>query len=476
MPRLTALSILRSKHDLSLRAVDRAARENGLDDRDRALLRKIIGVEVRRRGTLHALANAFAKHKLAPGVRDCLAIGLVQLFFLDTIPDHAAVSETVSAAAEAFGPKKAQMINACLRAALRMRRQGTSGDPRRDLPLRNVHLETPVFQDPAQHPLLWAEEALSMPVPLMKRWIRRYGEERAFELARDALEEPDISLRLCRTDVLVDDDAQASVALSEVVEGAGVEQQSVDAQHGDAKSVVTGNVELPGVELRNGLHPDIRLAPMKSARAIVGSEAFRTGRWTVQGETALRAAELVEAKVGERVLDLCAAPGGKTAVLAQTGASVTACDDDERRVVRLRETLARLLPHATNVEVRVQDGAAGLEPASFDAVLVDVPCSNTGVLAARPAARWRFSTQSQQDLAAIQTRLLGEAATCVKPGGRLVYSTCSIEPEENQRRVRAFVAEHPEFSIAREIEALPAPRGEHGPVDGGYAARLVRAG
>jgi 16S rRNA (cytosine967-C5)-methyltransferase len=213
---------------------------------------------------------------------------------------------------------------------------------------------------------------------------------------------------------------------------------------------------------------------MKLARSIVDSDAFRAGRITVQGETALRAAELVEAKAGERVLDLCAAPGGKTAVLAQTGAHVTACDDDERRIERLRETLARLLPDAKNVDVRVQDGTAGLEPQSFDAVLVDVPCSNTGVLAARPAARWRFSTHSQADLALIQTRLLSEAGACVRPGGRLVYSTCSIEPEENQRRVRAFLDAHAHFSIEREIEVLPAPHGERGPVDGGYAARLLR--
>jgi 16S rRNA (cytosine967-C5)-methyltransferase len=447
MPRLTALSILGAKNDLSLRAVDRAARENGLDDRDRALLRKIIGTEVRRRATLHTLIAAFAKHKPSPEVRDCLAIGFVQLFFLDTIPDPVAIGETVSAAAEAFGPKKAQRIETCLRDALRARRHGASGDPRRDLPLRNVHLEVPVFHDPAQHPLLWAEEALSMPVALMKRWVRRYGEERAFELARDALEEPDISVRVCRI-ARQASDRSASLPV-------------VDLQ--DESS------------LRRGLHPDIRLAPMKLARTIVDSEAFRAGRITVQGETALRAAELVEAKAGERVLDLCAAPGGKTAVLAQTGAHVTACDDDERRIERLRETLARLLPEAQNVDVRVQDGAAGLEPESFDAVLVDVPCSNTGVLAARPAARWRFSTQSQADLAQIQTRLLSEAAACVKPGGRLVYSTCSIEPEENHRRVRAFVEAQAHFTIEREIEALPAPHGEQGPVDGGYAARLRRA-
>jgi 16S rRNA (cytosine967-C5)-methyltransferase len=446
MPRLTALSILRSKHDLSLRAVDRAARDNGLDDRDRALLRKIIGTEVRRRGTLHALVAHFAKHKPTPEVRDCLAIGLVQLFFLDTIPDHVAIGETVAAAAEAFGPKKAQRIETCLRDALRTRRQGTSGDPRRDLPLRNVHLEVPVFHDPVQHPLLWAEEALSMPVALMKRWVRRYGEERAFEIARDALEEPDISVRICRRG---------------------------DSTNEDAREL---SADLPGIEFRPGLHPDIRLAPMKSARAIVESQAFLEGRITVQGETALRAAELVEAKAGESVLDLCAAPGGKTAVLARTGAHVTACDDDERRIERLRETLARLLPGATNIDMRVQDGATGLEPESFDAVLVDVPCSNTGVLAARPAARWRFSTQSQADLATIQTRLLSEAAACVKHGGRLVYSTCSIEPEENQRRVRAFLEAQAGFTLEREIEALPAPHGERGPVDGGYAARLIRNG
>ncbi len=479
MPRLTALSILQSKHDLSLRGVDRAARENGLDDRDRALLRKIIGVEVRRRGTLHALANAFAKHKLDPAVRDCLAIGLVQIFFLDTIPDHAAVSETVNAANEAFGPKKAQMINACLRAALRTRRQGTSGDPRRDLPLRSVHLEIPVFHDPAQHPLLWAGEALSMPVALMKRWIRRYGEERAYDLARDALEEPDISLRLCRPEAVALD-AGAANPVSPGSEPSGIDagsdkQIGFEVPHLELRALELPALELPGVELRNGLHPDIRLASMKSARTIVASEAFSAGRLTVQGETAMRAAELVGAQAGERILDLCAAPGGKTAVLAQTGAHVVACDDDERRVVRLRETLARLLPGATNVDVRVQDGTTGLEPASFDAVLVDVPCSNTGVLAARPAARWRFSTQSQQDLATVQTRLLADASACVKPGGRLVYSTCSIEPEENQRRVRAFIAEHVHFAIEREIEALPSPHGEHGPVDGGYAARLIRA-
>lgn len=438
MSRLVALEILRARHRVSLRAVDRAAREHGLDARDRALVRRIVGTEVRRRGTLRALTKAFARGKPSPAVQDCIALGLIQLLFMDTIPDHAAVSETVRAAGEMLGPKKAQYVNACLRAAIRARHTGLSGDPRRDVPLRNLHLDVPVFSDPALHPLLFAEEALSMPVALMKRWMKRYGAERALALATNALVEPDLSLRVVR------------------------------GEREDVERAFAGHVTF-----RHGIHPSILIASMHAAGPILASESFVNGTITVQGESALRAAELLEVEPDERVLDLCAAPGGKTAVLAVSGARVTACDDDEKRMVRLRQTVLRLVPEAS-IDVRVHDAAEGLEPASFDAVLADVPCSNTGVLAARPAARWRFSPESQAALAVLQARLLAAASTCVKPGGRLVYSTCSIEPEENQRRVRAFLAEHADFTLDREIEALPGPTGGVGPVDGGYAARLLK--
>jgi 16S rRNA (cytosine967-C5)-methyltransferase len=449
MPRLTAWRILRSKNKVTLRAVDRAAEHAGLSDRDRSLLRRIVGTEVRRRGTLRAITRTFSRGKPSTAVQDMIAVGLVQIFFMDQIPDHAAVSETVRAAIEALGDRKSRYVNAVLRNALRARAGGISKDACRDLPLRNWHFTVPIFHDPAVHPLLWAEEALSMPVPLMKRWIKRYGSDRAFALAESALVEPDLSLRVVRGDV------ETVLADFAQTDGSGTDLARL-------------------VRFRPGGHPRILLASMGDAGPIVRSKLFLDGTITVQGESALRAAELVEARAGERVLDLCAAPGGKTAVLAATGAHVVACDDDEKRVVRLKQTLARVVPDAV-VEVRVQDGTTGLEPESFDAVLVDVPCSNTGVLAARPGARWRFSTDSQRALAELQVRLLTGAAACVKHGGRLVYSTCSIEPEENQRRVRAFVAVNPEFTIEREIESLPDPRGARGPVDGGYAARLRRA-
>ena len=489
MPRATAYEILRSRPKVSSRVVDRAAREHGLDVRDRVLVWRIVDAEVRRRATLRALVHAFARGKPNRGVQTFLVVGFVQLFFLDAIPDHAAVGETVEAAKDVLGPKKAQYVNGVLRSALRARARGRSGDPRRDLPLRDLHLTEPLFHDPAQHPLLWAEEALNVPVALVKRWIKRYGRERAFELAQSSLTRPDVSLRIVRGDR--DEVARTLLApLSPSVPIAST-SSSLDTSMLDTETdagargaateddlaldtLVPAATDDATMPLRHGNHAAILLAPARAANRIVRSALFARGDVTVQGETALRAAELVAARPGERVLDLCAAPGSKTAVLAATGAHVVATDDDERRVEHLRGTLTRL-GVLERVEIVVQDGTTGFEPASFDAALVDAPSSDTGVFAARPAARWRFSTDSQRALGELQMRLLAGAAACVRPGGRLVYSTRSIEPEENQRRVRAFLAHHPEFTLDAEIESLPDPRGPSGPVDGGYAARLVRS-
>jgi 16S rRNA (cytosine967-C5)-methyltransferase len=200
---------------------------------------------------------------------------------------------------------------------------------------------------------------------------------------------------------------------------------------------------------------------------------FADGRITVQGETAARSAELVEPRAGERVLDACAAPGGKSALIAASGSRVVACDVGTARLERVGET-ARRLRVEKNIELVACDAAGALADGSCDAVLVDAPCSNTGVLAKRPEARWRFGRASQESLGELQGKLLRAGAARVKRGGRLVYATCSIEPEENARRVRAFATEDRRFAIEAEIEALPARAGGEGPVDGGYAARLRR--
>lgn len=446
MARETAWRLLRSGSDTPLRLVDGFAQEAGLEPRDRGLLRKIIGTEVRRRGTLRALVNHFADGKPSADVAAHLRVGLAQLFFLDQVPVHAAVSETVRATTNTLGQSKGRYVNAVLRSALRARRSGHSGDPRCDIVGRDWHLGQPIFHNPEEHPFLWAEDALSIPAALMKRWEKRLGVEAARELGRCFIDEPDLALR--------------------VVQG---EREALLEELGGA-----------GLQVALSSHESTLLAPASATSELLRSVAFVEGRITIQGETAQRAAELLQARPGERLLDLCAAPGGKTAVLLGQGADVVALDISEDRLHKLSEGLSRFGYDSERLRVVASDGTRGLDAAlgqegcQFEGVLVDVPCSNTGVLGARPGARWRFGPAVLKTLAELQTRLLGEGAARVAAGGRLVYSTCSIEPDENQRRVQEFLAAHEDWELEQEVAALPAMQGQGGPVDGGYSARLRR--
>lgn len=441
MPRLAAWTLLRSGSPTPLRDVETVARARGLEGRDRALLRRIVGTEVRRRGTLRALVRHFAQRKLSSDLAAHLHVALVQAFFLDRIPDHAVVSESLLAVRQTSGPHGVRVLHAVLGNALRARGEGRSGDPRRDLVGRDLHLSEPFLRDPVEHPLLWFEDALSLPAPLARRWSARYGEASARGLAVAALDEPALSLRATRP---------------------------------GGRDALAAELRAADCTPRHGAHADVLLLPPEQSEAALATPAFSEGRATVQGESALRAAQAVEARAGERVLDLCAAPGGKTAVLAAAGAEVTACDVSPPRLERVAQTLARL-GLSERVNLRCVDGRE-VDTGEFDAVLVDAPCSNTGVLAARPEARWRFGPAAQRELAALQEALLRAGAARVRPGGRLVWSTCSLEPEENRRAVDAFLGEQPAWSLEADAESLPdlatdRERGA-GPVDGGYWARL----
>lgn len=434
---------MRSGSPTPLRDVEAVANERGLHPRDRALVRRIVGTEVRRRGTLRALVRHFAHRKLDSDVVAHLHVALAQAFFLDRVPDHALVSESLIAVQQTCGPRGVRVVHAILGNALRARCEGTSGDPRRDFVGRDLHLAEPFLNDPGEHPLLWFEDALSLPAVLARRWTARHGEATALALARAALEEAPLSLRAT---------------------GEG------------ARAALEEELRARDCTPRHGAHPQMLLLPPEQAEAALSSAAFGEGRLTVQGESALRAAQAVEARAGERVLDLCAAPGGKTAVLAAAGAQVTACDVSPERLERVAQTLARL-GLAERVNLVCADGreAPGTD---FDAVLVDAPCSNTGVLAARPEARWRYGPASKRELALLQGELLRAGAARVRPLGRLVWSTCSLEPEENRRLVDAFLAERQGWSLEADAESLPdlatdCERGA-GPVDGGYWARLRR--
>ena len=190
---------------------------------------------------------------------------------------------------------------------------------------------------------------------------------------------------------------------------------------------------------------------------------YAEGDFIVQDPGTRLAVELLDPKEGERILDACAAPGGKTVQIAWRGASVVACEVNPKRRRRLEENLARL---KLGVEVVPELPASQM----FDKVLVDAPCSNTGVLRRRPDARWNWNEEKLAALVKLQADILDACASRVAPGGALVYSTCSNEPEENEAQVTAFLTRHPDFSLAESRESVPFESG----TDGAFATRLMR--
>jgi 16S rRNA (cytosine967-C5)-methyltransferase len=218
-----------------------------------------------------------------------------------------------------------------------------------------------------------------------------------------------------------------------------------------------------GIEPVLGEHPQaVRLDDGAAVRDIPG---FADGHFVVQDLSAMKIATALQPRPGMTILDLCAAPGGKATHLAElfgdTG-RIVACDRDAKRLAPLSATIARL-----GLKSIEPTPIAGDEPppGSFDAVLVDVPCSNTGVLGRRPEARWRLTAAEIAKLVPLQSRLLAQAIERTKPGGVVVYSTCSIEPEENGDLVRAVVGGR--ATIEAEETSRPGD-----PADGGYWARL----
>ncbi len=215
--------------------------------------------------------------------------------------------------------------------------------------------------------------------------------------------------------------------------------------------------------------PETRLFQVLTPAAFFDSPPFRRGDYYVQDPSTLLAPALMGVQPGERLADLCSAPGGKSVVLAEGlgGSGRLVCmDRTPQRLRRVRENLARF----PNVTLCLGDARRPpLTTDSFDAVLLDVPCSNTGVLRRRPDAAWRFSNKRLAELVRLQADILDAAARLVRPGGRIVYSTCSLEPEENDDQVRGFLARHPEFVLAQQEELACGEL--H---DGAFAARIER--
>lgn len=400
-----------------------------MSSREAGLARELaMGVE-RNRSFLDFVLTGLAHRGMPrdPMVRCALRVGCYQLLFLSRVPAHAAVHETVE-----LVPRLKPLANALLR---RLSGMVVERRANPELPTTEVALDgdrTLLLSEPGlpADPVERAALRHSLPSFLVRRWKDQFGDHRAGRICAASSSRPSLHLRVNR------------------VKGSVAELEAVLAAEG-VKTIAAD-------------HPD--MLRWEGGPPPFSGRAFREGWFVVQDPTALRAAEAVAAEPGDTVVDLCAAPGTKAAFLAEAvtpGGRVLAYDPAPSRRQRIRENVERLGLHGT---LEVVEDPRDLIPVSR--VLVDVPCSNTGVLARRVEVRRRIDPQLFSDLAAVQSGLLKQGMHLLRPGGQLVYSTCSIEPEENAQVVQAALG--PAWQLAEELLTLPDPPHR----DGGYFAVL----
>ena len=418
-----------------------------LSRRDRDLATELAYGTLRRRGTLDHVIATFSScplRRIQPRVLEILRLGAYQLLFLDKIPPSAAVNEAARVARRVSSKGAVGFVNACLRSigrAIAAKSEEPGDDPRAALPLGDggyCLFKQPLLPDPRRSPAEHLAAAHSHPAWLVRRWLRNYGEAATLRLCECGNATPPIVLRVNRLRTTRDG------LLAELVRGGHWARPA-----GDAHVVLAHAGDL-------GQLP-----------------ALRDGLCTVQGLGASRAAERLGPQAGELLVDVCSAPGSKAcqlAELAENQARVVALDLSPRRLDRVRENVRRL--GVRTVWAVAADGTAceRLFGAPFDGALVDVPCSNTGVLARRVEMRWRLTEARLGTLAQLQWRLAASAARVVRPGGRLVYSTCSLEPEENDQIVERLCRERTDLELVEAATFLPPDTGD----DGGYVAVLKR--
>ncbi len=381
-----------------------------LDRRDRALATRLAYGAVQRRGTLDHVIGQLCERPLAQldaAVTAALRLGLYELLYLGGAPDRAVVADAVELA-KAGGGHGHGLVNAVLRRAAREGRAALLGELTDDTPERAAVMHS--------HPQ-W----------IARLWWERLGAEQARALLAFDNEPAEVALRantlVSSADALAAQLRAASVALH------------VDAALGEAL-VLDGPFDMHN------------------------SPQWREGAFVAQSRAAMLVARALAPRAGERVLDLCAAPGGKTthlAALMDGSGEIVAVERNARRADQLRRAAQRL--RASSVRVEVADAALpDARRGTFDRVLVDPPCSGLGTLQARADLRWRVSPAAVAQMAVEQRAILAAGADALRPGGVLVYSTCTISPTENEQVIANFLDSHPDFAL----DDLTAERSPHG--------------
>ena len=426
--------VLRKKRPLDA-AIAEALSRTQLAPRDAGFARTIAATSLRRFGQLEALIRAFVPkapppHKAGPTL-EILIAGACELLFLNVAPHAAVDAANRLAQADSKAVHFKALINAVLR---RIAREGTNVTAKQD------------------------EAALNTPDWLWPRWIEHYGENTARAIAAAHLEIPPLDLTFQR---------HAAPPVRN-----GESRQSPDGlytEFEDATLLAPGRLRL------------------KHAGRVEDLPGYQGGRWWVQDFAASLPARLLGDVAAKRVIDLCAAPGGKTAQLAAKGGLVTAVDVAPERLDLVRENLNRLRLSAELVISDARDWRPS-EPAPF--VLLDAPCMATGTIRRHPDLPWLKSAADLQITESLQSELLDAAADMTASGGTLVYAVCSLEPEEGEQQVEAFLRRNGNFarvpitadevfdaafvSADGDLKTLPCSWAERGGMDGFYAARLTR--
>ena len=383
-------------------------RSSDLAGPDRAFTTELFYGILRNLSLLDFWIGSLRSGRLDHDARDLLRLGLYQLFLLDT-PEHAAVYETV----ELAGARTRSLVNAVLRNALRRKGELVEEAGRQDLSVRSSH---PQF--------------------LINRWRQNFGTENTVSLCGWNNRPAPIYARINRL---------------------AISPEEFFSNHSDAE-------RLPQHE--NFVH-----------LTSVPNDALARGHCYIQDPSTAAACLLLDPRPGENVLDACAAPGGKTGYLAElmkNQGAIMACDRDDGRIRTLQDNLerlgveiARFVRHDWTCGEPLPDAAA-LSP--FHRILVDAPCSNTGVMRRRVDLRWRLIPKDFLRMREEQLRILRATIPLLETGGVFVYSTCSVEPEENESVVQAVIQEFPFLKFVEQVSLLPFRDG----FDGAFAAKLAR--
>jgi 16S rRNA (cytosine967-C5)-methyltransferase len=424
-PREIALDVLLRREragDFTENLLNDALARATLRDDDRRLAQELVLGAVRWQATLDWLiARKTAGRQQKPALQILLRLGLYQAFWLDRIPDHAVVNELVELTRRhGLGPQSG-FVNAVLRGYLREREE--TERLLAELKTAQPHL------------------GCSLPDWLVQRWQTRWDGEKLQALLEWNNTPPAVFARVNTLKC----DAAALLDRWRMKDDVDYDFGRWDWLDEGACFVVKAH-----------------------RRPMADWGTFQDGWFYAQDPSTLLAVTTLNPQPGETILDLCAAPGGKTTFIAQrmnNQGRLIATDNSPDRLKLVKENCARL--GVTCAEIRSEFSASG---SVFDRILVDAPCSNTGVLRRRVDARWRLRPEEIGRFAGTQLALLNRAAPMLKPGGTLVYSTCSLEPEENEGVVDQFLAAQPSFAVERQRTLLPFVER----VDGAYVALLVR--